>query len=556
MNLALAIKNIIIYKEPKNTQIFELLEDEQEDMKSGADHTSYGNDTSAAQSLDNSNNVYKELNKNIEEIKREFHFPTNKDIVIREFKVMRKTNACIVYIDGMADKGTINDYILRQLMTDQEMHEDTKISIDYITNNLLAINQITKHISFDQIIMQILNGLTALFVEGCEECIIIESRGYDKRNVGKPEVETVIKGPEEGFTENMRTNLTLVRKIIRNNKLITEFIPLGKTDNLTCAIMYINGITNPKVVQEVKRRITGLDVDIITGGGGLEQLIEDHPLSLFSQLLSTERPDKTALYLMYGKIAIFCEGSPYASLAPITFFHFFHSPEDFDLRWQFGTFLRLIRLIAANLALFLPGLFIALTLYHQEMIPTELLFALSNAREHIPLPTLFELLAMEITFELIREAGLRIPGAIGQALGVLGAIVLGQAAVAAGLASPILIMIVSITGLSSFAIPNYSIAFAIRLLRFAYTILGTIAGLYGIAAGIVIFGGFICSMKSFGVPYFSPVAPKTKAEHNIVIIAPPWTLKERADYLNTVNRSRTGGTVRGWIRQDKRGNDK
>lgn len=525
MNLALAIKNIIIYKEPKNTQIFELLEDEQEDMKSGADHTSYGNDTSAAQSLDNSNNVYNDLNKNIQEIKQEFHFPTNKDIVIREFKVMRKTNACIVYIDGMADKGTINDYILRQLMTDQEMYEDTKISIDYITNNLLAINQITKHISFDQVIMQILNGLTALFVEGCEECIIIESRGYDKRNVTKPEVEMVIKGPDEAFTENLRTNLTLVRKIIRNKELVTEFMPLGKTGNLTCAIMYIKGITNPKIVQEVKRRITGLDIDLISGNGGLEQLIEDHPLSLFSQLLTTERPDKTALYLMYGKIAIICEGSPYASLAPITFFHFFHSPEDYYLHWQFGTFLRLIRWVAASLALFLPGLFIALTIYHQEMIPTELLFALSNAREHIPLPTLFELLAMEITFELIREAGLRIPGAIGQAIGIIGAVVLGQAAVAAGLASPILIMIVSIAGLSSFAIPNYSIAFAIRLMRFAFTFFGGIAGLYGIAAGIIIFGGLACSMKSFGVPYFSPIAPKTRAEHNVGIIAPPWTLK-------------------------------
>lgn len=597
MSVISVIKNIVIYKEPKNNERFELLEDEQEDMVNGeAPETSETaaqnfneneenilhqpsknimqtlkrvmkhkkqeeapkatNDAKAEQNQDSYNNVSKDLKKNLQKMKQEFHFPTNQDIVIREFKVVQKNNAFIVYIDGMVDKNTINDYILRQLMAEQKNNKNTKISVDYITDNLLAINQVIRQTDYEEIIKQILNGLTALFVEGNQECVLIESRGYEKRSVSTPLDESVIKGPQEAFTENLRTNLTLVRKIIKNKDLVTEMMPMGKAENTTCAIMHIKGITNPKIVQEVKRRIGSINIDFIAGDGGLDQLIEDHPFSLFPQILSTERPDKTASFLIDGKVAIICDGSPYASIAPITFFRFFHTSEDTTLRWQFGTFLRLIRMVAAFLATFLPGLFVALTLYHQEMIPTELLFSLSRARENIPIPSILELLVMELFFELMREAGVRLPGAIGQTLGIIGAIILGSAAVAAGIVSPILIMVVSITGLCSFAIPNYSIAFGVRITRFIFFFFGAIAGFYGIAAGIFIFGGLACSMKSFGVPYFSPVAPKTKANHDIGIMAPSWTLKERPDFLNTNNRKRTSGTVRGWIQQANRGNGK
>jgi spore germination protein KA len=597
MNLLFAVKNIIIYKEPKNNQRFELLEDEKEDMeiskpaetpeatdsncnsdekdsagsppkqfkklirgliKTGEpkDRSKVTTDVKSDQNKDDVNHICKELKNNMQKVKQEFHVPTNQDIVIREFKIMQKINAFIVYVDGMVDKNTINDYILRQLMAEQKNNKNTKISVDYITDNLLAINQVIRQTDYEEIIKQILNGLTALFVEGNQECVLIESRGYEKRSVSTPLDESVIKGPQEAFTENLRTNLTLVRKIIKNKDLVTEMMPIGKAENTTCAIMHIKGITNPKIVQEVKRRISSIDIDFIAGDGGLDQLIEDHPFSLFPQILSTERPDRTASFLMDGKVAIICDGSPYASIVPITFFRFFHSAEDGTLRWQFGTFLRLIRMVAAFFAMFLPGLFIALTLYHQEVIPTELLFSFSKAKENIPIPIILELLVMELSFELMREAGIRLPGAIGQSLGIIGAIVLGSTAVAAGIVSPILIMVVSITGLCGFAIPNFSIAFGVRIMRFIFIFFGVIAGFYGIAAGIFIFGGLACSMKSFGVPYFSPVAPKTKANHDIGIMAPPWTLKERPDFLNTNNRKRTNGTVRGWIQQAKRGNGK
>ena len=505
MGLISAIKNIIIYKEPQDNQPFELLEDEQEDRMKAAPAEQDANNRSSVKGGDNNdknnndgknneappaagltkplkrtlrlgekgkrtkkagNNdsdssqqqnkiVSRELKKNLEIIKQEFNLPLNQDFVIREFKVMQQVDAFIAYIDGMADKTTINDYILRQLMAEQKNDDIKEINIDYISNNLLTVNQITKENEYNQIIKQVLNGLTVLFVDGNEKCIVIESRGYEKRNITTPISENVIKGPQEAFVENLRTNLTLVRRIVRNKDLVTEMLPLGKADNLLCAVLYIEGITNPQIVKEVKRRIKSLDIDFILGNGGLEQLIEDHPLALFPQILNTERPDRTASFLLDGKVAIICDGSPLASIVPITFFHLLHTSEDTALRWQYGSFLRIIRILASFLAVFLPGLYIALILYHQEMIPTELLFSLTKARENIPFPTVLELLLMELSFELIREAGLRVPGLIGQTLGIIGAVVLGQAATSAGIVSPILIIIVAITGMGSFAIPIF-----------------------------------------------------------------------------------------------------
>lgn len=597
MNLGNMLKGFFIYKEPKEYDRFELLEDEPED-KGQMKNEGTIQDTPAISNAPNTQNtqdiqdtrttkqksklrtklsgwlqgdsnkdtkqkendpnnkdiVAKKIQANLEKIKLEFNSPTNQDVVIREFKVLQQCNAFIVYIDGMADNKTINDFILRQLMEYRSHEINSKNNIaDYVENNLLAANQITKESDYKQIIKQVLNGLTALFMDGCEQCILIESRGFEKRTISPPLNETVIRGPQEAFIESLRTNITLVRKIIRRQDLVTEMIPVGRSNNMTCAILYIKDITNPRIIEEVKRRINSLDIDYIANDGILDQLIEDHPFALFPQILSTERPDRTASFLMDGKVAIICDGAPYASVVPITFFHMLHTSEDYNLRWQYDTFLRIIRLIAAFLSVFLPGLYIALTLYHPEMIPAELMTSLLKARELLPFPAIIELLSMEISWEIIREASVRVPGVIGQTLGIVGGVILGQAAVAAGLVSPILIIIVAITGLASYTIPNYSLGFGTRILRFAFTLLGAVAGFYGIAAGVFIFGGLACSMKSFGVPYFSPVAPKTKANRDLVIRAPSWMQDERPDFLNTQDRTRAGKVVRGWTKGGGKG---
>ena len=581
MDLISTLKDVLTYKEPKNKYRFELLEDEQEDagrvnssdssMKNQKSregnrndsfqshiesNTKQDNDSKRKDKSKNNNKsevqVSNKLADNLEYIKREFNFPLNQDLVIREFQVLQQNDAFIVYIDGMADKTIINDFILRQLMVKpQNKLNRPVINSDYILNNLLTVNQVVKGADFNVIHKQILNGLTALFVDGMNECFLIESRGFDKRSVTTPSTEQVIKGSQEGFVENLRTNITLVRKMIKNKDLITEMIPTGKVDNSMCAIVYIKNITNEKIVQELKRRIRSIDVDFVPGEGVLDQLVEDHPYSIFPQILSTERPDRTASLIMEGKVAYFCEGTPYSSVIPITLFHMLHTSEDMILKWQYGTFLRLVRVISAFLAIFLPGLYIALTLYHQEMIPTELLMSLHKARENIPFPAIVEILLMELSFEIIREAGIRVPGVVGQTLGIIGAIVLGEAAVSAGLVSPVLIIIVAITGLGGFTIANFELAFGVRIARFIFIFLGGIAGFYGIAAGVVILGCYLCHMKSFGVPYMSPIAPKTSTSPDLIIRGPVWAIKDRPDFLNTKKRRRVGKVTRGWERENK-----
>ncbi len=555
MGLGSMLKNLFAYKEPKKYDRFELLEDETEDNSqvTPPKNTVEQNYPETGQKNNDRDKVSKKLQINLEKIKNKLNFPTNQDVVIREFKILQQSDAFIVYVEGMVDDNTVNNYILRQLLGKHNINTGIKTDMtDYITNNLLATNQVTTESGYTEIIKQILDGLTALFIDKSDLCILIKSRGFEKRAVSQPVNETVIRGPHEAFIEDLRTNITLVRRIIHNKNLLTETIPVGSVNNIACAILYIKGIANPKIIKEVKRRINSIDIDYISSDGALDQLIEDHPLAILPQILNTERPDRTASFLMEGRVAIIVDGAPNASIVPATLFDMMHTPEDYSLRWQYGTFMRIIRIISATLATFLPGLYLASILYHHEMIPTELLASLVKARENIPFPVVIEILLMEISWELIREAGIRMPGVLGQTLGIIGAVILGEAVIAAGLVSPILIIIVAITGLANLVIPNYSLGFGIRILRFVFVLLGATAGFYGIAVGIFIFGGLACSMKSFGVPYLSPVAPKAKVSPDVTLRMPTWLQRERPDIVNPKQRGRSGRIVRGWVEQDSR----
>lgn len=346
--------------------------------------------------------------------------------------------------------------------------------------------------------------------------------------------------------ETVRTNITLIRRIVRNKNLITENISVRSTNNLTCALMFVDGIANAKLINEIRRRIRNINTDIISSDGMLEQLIEDKPFTLFPQVLSTERPDRAASFLLEGQVILASEGSPFVFAVPVTLFHLYHTAEDANLKWQFATAMRLIRILGILSSALLPGFYVALTLFHREMLPTELLVSIARAKETIPFPTLIEVLLMEISFEVIREAGIRVPGVIGPTLSIIGALILGQAAVAANLVSPVLIIIVAVTGLGNFAIPNYSFATSIRILRFLFIFIGFIAGFYGIAAGMTIVGANMCSLKSFGVPFLSPVAPKTGRGADLFVRQPVWQQKKRLDYLNVSDRYRQPKETRGW----------
>lgn len=491
-----------------------------------------------------------DINTSLGVIKKELNIPPNVDAVIRRFKLAGRIDACIVFMNGMADHKVINDFILRQLMNPFQFEDYKGGSMpQYVSDNVLPVSQAKNIKNYGDAVKQILIGDTILFINSCDSCLAIDSQGFEKRNIEKPATEAVVRGPQEGFTESTKTSISQIRRIIKNKELIHETINISETNHCSASILYIKGIANPAVVKEVKRRLQSINTDFIMGDGMLEQFIEENPWMFIPQVLTTERPDRAAAHLMEGKVTIFCEGAPFAIIVPVTLLSLIHSPEDSYLRWQYGTALRLIRLLALFVALLLPGLYIALINYHQEMLPTDLLIAIARAREAVPFPTIIEVLLMEVSFELIREAGIRVPGLIGTTLGIIGALILGQAAVAANIVSPIMIIIVAVTGLGSFAIPNYSLSFGIRMLRFFFILMGSMLGFFGISVGLIIMSALATGMKSFGVPFLAPGWPKTKRSPDLLIRYPVWEQEERPDHINTLNKRRQPRISRGWVKE-------
>lgn len=495
--------------------------------------------------------ISKDINQNLNYLKAKFNAPDNKDIVIREFLIAEKYSAFIVYLEGMVDRITINNFILRPLLKTGKINEENKeCKLDFILKNIIETNQTKEITSHDEAVYDILSGNTLLYVDGCSFYISNETKGYDKRGVEKPQTEGVVIGPQEAFNETLRTNITLLRKIIKNNNLTTEFIKVGEKNQNLCAVMYIKGLTNPAIIDEVKRRIKGIKADFIMGEGFIAQFIDDNPFSLLPSYLNTERPDKTAAHILEGKVAVLSEGTPFSIIVPVTAQELVQSPEDSFMRWQYGSFIRIIRLISLIFAMMLPGLYVAVTTFHQEMIPTDLLIAIAKAKEQVPFPTLVEVILMEISFELIREAGIRIPGIIGNTLGIIGALILGQAAVQANIVSPILIIVVAITGLGNFAIPNFSVAFGVRIVRFVFIAGGAFMGFYGISIAFIITLGLFTNLKSFGVRMFSPISPKTRKSKDYIFRWPIWKQEFRPDYVNPLDLRRQADTSRQWAKED------
>jgi spore germination protein KA len=307
-------------------------------------------------------------------------------------------------------------------------------------------------------------------------------------------------------------------------------------------------LANPKLVKEVKKRITQIKTDYIPETGILEEMIEDHPFSLIPQTIKTERPDRVTSMLVEGKVAILVDNNPFVMLVPAIFFDFLHSPEDHYIRFPYGLWLRIIRIAAIFITSLLPAFYVAIATFHQEMIPTDLLLAITASKERVPFPTIVEMLLMEFSFELVREAGVRVPGVIGPTLGIVGTLILGQAAVAANIVSPVLIIIVAVTGLSSYAIPNYNIAFGFRFMRFFFIFLAAVLGFFGISTGLFVLLCTVVSMKSFGVPFFAPIAPRTGPSYDLIVRHPEWNQELRPDYLQTLDVRRQPNISRKWSR--------
>lgn len=447
------------------------------------------------------------LEKNLDSMRTLLNVPQNKDVVLRSYECCGFA-LCAIYVEGMADDKKISEFILhacKEPSSQKNIAPEQRIGL--LMNHYIEIAQCTRESRLKEIVSSVLGGMTVILAEEADEALLMETRGFAHRPVNKPSNEAVVIGSQEGFVESLRTNITLLRRYVQSGELITERMTVGTKIPCNVALLYLKGVCDNSIVEEARRRLSCIQSASIQGIGSIQQLIEDQPRALFPQMLQTERPDRAASCLKEGQFVILADNSPYALTAPITLFHLIHASDDTFMRWQYATFLRIIRVIGIAISLFLPGIYVALTLHHTHLIPLPLLLSIAETRANVPFGILPEVLLMEFCFYLINEAGTRIPSQIGPTISIVGALILGQAAVSASIISPILIILIALTGLGNYAVPNYSLNLSLILCRQLIILSSGLLGLYGLFGASVIITTHLCSIHSFGVPYLAPVAP-------------------------------------------------
>lgn len=498
------------------------------------------------------------VKENTNRVKTLFRAPANKDIIIRDLIIASQppVKATLVYMEGLVDKGTINESILLPLMLhahlDHHVAGDDKAStglpptLETINLRLLPGHQTREVAGMATAAEHVLMGDSVLFVDGISTALAIETKGFPTRSIPKSENEAVIRGPQDAFTESFRPNVALVRRRLKDPRVVTELLTVGRVSHTHVAVMYIDGICNPRLVAEIKKRIEAVDVDHVTDSGVLDQFIEESPTSWIPQSLATERPDRVAAFLTEGHAAVFVDNSPYALIMPVNLWAFLQTAEDYYLRHPFGTLLRYLRFGALLIALLLPAFYIAAVNFHQEMIPTDLMLFIAATREVVPMPAIMEVFLMDVAWELIREAGVRVPNVIGSTLGLVGGLILGTAAVEAKLVSPILVVIIAITGLSSFAVPNYVAGHALRVGRFAFLLGAAFQGFFGLGVLFFVAVLHLAALKSYGAPILAPVAPYQPPLNDVIRRMPVYQMEKRPAYTAPLDTRRQDDPIRGW----------
>lgn len=487
--------------------------------------------------------IEKSLATNIDVIKETTG--NSSDIIVRVIKMGREEDitAAIIYTEGLVDDLTVKDFLIESAMkdTNEQNLENPNLALRVLKEKILPIGEVKELECWEDLFADLMTGQTIILIDGVSKALTANTRGGEKRQISEPVTEISIRGPKDSFTETIRTNSALIRKRIKNPNLWLESMKIGKVTQTDVAIMYINGIVNEKVVEEVRIRLKRINIDSILETGYIEQLIEEKTFTTFPTLFHTERPDVAAANLLEGRVAILVDGTPYVLLAPSVFIQFFQAVDDYYGRFDLSSALRFLRVLIFFISLVGPAIYIAATTFHQEMIPTPLVIALAAQRESVPFPAFVEAMIMEVTFEILREAGVRLPRAIGQTVSIVGAIVLGQSAVQAGFVSPAMLIVVSITAIANFATPAYSIAISARLIRFIIMVMAATFGFYGCLMGILVMVIHLCSLRSFGVPYMTPLAPFIPTNFGDTLVRKPiWEYKERPRLISQSNITREG----------------
>lgn len=484
-----------------------------------------------------------QLDHNIQAMQQVFGNDT--DLVIRNFRLYGLYDAAIIFFSSMTNQDQIHEHVLKPLMnmpTDPTaIPKKTSELPDYIWNMTIHIARGGKSADLNSLPALVIEGNVILLVNSMEQALYIDMRKVEHRSIEQPQTEQVIRGSREGFIENLQANLSLLRYRLQTPDFRVETTSLGTRTRSEVAICYIDGIANPGLIKEVTKRLALIDTDGILDAGYIEQFIEDQPLSPFPQIQPSERPDISTVALLEGRAVILVDGSPFSLLIPSLFDQFFQTMDDYTERFIVGSLIRSIRLIALIFSLFFPALYVSIISFNPELMPTEFAVAISGGRAGVPFPAVLEVLIMEIFMEVLREATIRLPKMIGGALSIVGVLVIGQAAVSAGLASPTTVVIVALTTIGSFAIPVYNAAIALRMLRFPLVILAGLFGLYGVMIGTLVIINHLLFLESFGVPYMTPLVPTIWRDlKDSLVRAPLWWMKRRPSFLNTLDTSRLG----------------
>jgi len=462
--------------------------------------------------------VSAKLSENEERLKAIFKHSV--DLVYYRFQSESGVQAMTVYIEGIVNKQMLSKDIMGAFIS--KMNEVEGAPDVESLKKALYVPSLKEAEKMEEVIAKITYNHVAFFVEGLDKALVIELPAENSRGIEEPSAEIVSRGPREGFVENISVNRMLIRRIVHNPDLVFEELNLGKQTKTSINLIYIDGIHNPGILKEVKKRLGRIDIDAILDSGYIQGLIKDRAYSPYNTIGITERPDVLAGRLLEGRIAILCNGSPVVLTLPYLFMENFQASEDYYNSFIGASLLRILRYIAFMVTILTPGLYVALSTHHQAMLPTKLLFSFISAREGVPFPTIIEVIALIIVFELLKETGVRMPKAIGQTISIVGALVLGQAAVEARFVSAPVVIIVAITGITSFFF--YELNGAIIVSRFLVTIMSAILGMYGVMFSLIIITLHLISLTSFGIPYVSYIGSLKYQEMKDTIIRGPWWL--------------------------------
>ncbi len=436
-------------------------------------------------------------------------FKNSVDIQFRDLQLKDKknTHAFICYTEGIVREEFIHDNVLEPLLgidlLEEKINDHSLVS--YMDSNIIKASSVDKTSNLDHVIENILRGQTAIFIDGFDSALLISTESYESRGVEEPDTESTVRGSREGFNEVITTNTSLIRRKINNPHLIFEEFIIGGNTKTPVRIGYIDGIAKQETVDELRKRLESIETDVVLESGYLEQYIEDHPNSIFQTIGNSEKPDKVAAKLLEGRVAILCDGTPFVLTVPYLFIESMQVPEDYYTKFQFTSLIRFFRMIALFLTVATPAVFVAAATFHHEMVPALLLTTMAAAEERVPFPILLEALIMTVIFELLREAGVRMPRPIGSAVSIVGALVIGEAAVQAGLVGAPMVIVVALTAITGFVVT--AINSAVILVRFFLMLLAGTFGFYGLLLGTLFIVAHLSSLRSFGIPYLTPFAP-------------------------------------------------